>query len=119
MLSTVALLFSGCSASSEPDNASYGDSEVYLSVTRAAYVDDTESINTDNVDYEDRVHDLAMLVFDHVTGEKVAEYYESGIAMSGSNTFVVKLTPGQRDFFFVANMPDMKSASQATTNETK
>lgn len=37
--------------------------------------------NTDNIDYEDRVHDLAMLVFDSGTGEKVAEYYESGIAM--------------------------------------
>lgn len=118
ILSTAALLFSGCSASSDPDNASNGDSEVYLSVTRAAYVDGTESINTDNIDYEDRVHDLAMLVFDSGTGEKVAEYYESGIAMSGSNTFVVKLTPGQRDFFFVANMPAMTNALQAITNKS-
>lgn len=114
-LATVLLLFSGCSDSVNTDKT---DPNVYLSVTRAAHVDGKESINTDYTDYEDRVHDLAMLIFDTTSGEKIAEYYESGIAMTNSNTFVVKLTPGQRDFYFIANMPDLKSVLQGITNET-
>jgi hypothetical protein len=57
-------------------------------------------------DYEDRVHDLALLVFDSSSGNKVAEYFDEEIQfVEKSKAFVVKLTPGQRDFYFVANMP--------------
>lgn len=79
--------------------------EVYLSVTRAQAAD-TETINEDAADYEDRVHDLALLVFDSSTGEKVCEYFDEGIPFTEKEkTFTVKMTSGKRDFYFVANMP--------------
>lgn len=79
--------------------------EVYLSVTRAQAAD-TETINEDAADYEDRVHDLSLLVFDSSTGEKVCEYFDEGIPFTEKEkTFNVKITIGQRDFYFVANMP--------------
>lgn len=79
--------------------------DVYLSVTRAQAAD-TETINEDAADYEDRVHDLALLVFDSSTGEKVCEYFDEGIPFTEKEkTFTVKMTTGQRDFYFVANMP--------------
>lgn len=64
------------------------------------------SINSDMDDYEDWVHSLAMLVFDSGSGDLVVSYFDDG----GSNHqikswFTVKLTPGTRDFYFVANMP--------------
>nr|WP_298673993.1 hypothetical protein [uncultured Prevotella sp.] len=112
------LLLAGCSETSE-DTAGKTSPSVYIAVTQATggTVQDG-TINTDNTYYEDRVHDLAMLVFDSSTGEKVAEYYESDIPMTGSNTFVIKLIPGQRDFYFVANMPDMENTLQGITKET-
>lgn len=79
--------------------------DIYLSVTRAQAAD-TETINEDAADYEDRVHDLALLVFDSSTGEKVCEYFDEGIPFTEKEkTFTVKMTTGQRDFYFVANMP--------------
>jgi hypothetical protein len=117
ILAALLPLFSGCSDTSE-DAAGKSIPIVYLSVTRATGgLDEDGTINTDGTYYEDRVHDLSMLVFDSSTGEKVAEYDEADIAMTGSNTFVVKLTPGQRDFYFIANVPDMKTALQSITNE--
>ncbi|MFR0678859.1 FimB/Mfa2 family fimbrial subunit [Dysgonomonas mossii] len=84
-----------------PDKAG----QVYLSVTRAQAAD-TETINEDDTDYEDRVHDLALLVFDSSTGEKVCEYFDEGISFAEKEkTFTIKLTTGIRDFYFVANMP--------------
>lgn len=78
---------------------------VYLSVTRAQAAD-TETINEDDTDYEDRVHDLALLVFDSSTGEKVCEYFDEGIPFTEKEkTFTVKLITGTHDFYFVANMP--------------
>ena len=88
----------------ETDKPTKGQ-EVYLSVTRAQAAD-TETINEDAADYEDRVHDLALLVFDSSTGEKIGEYFDEGISFADKEkTFTVKLTTGQRDFYFVANMP--------------
>ena len=40
------------------------EAKVYLAVTRAAHTDGNESINKDEVDFEDRVHDMAMFVFE-------------------------------------------------------
>ena len=89
------------------DDKSDKEAKVYLSITRAAHTDGNESINKDEVDFEDRVHDLAMFVFDNATGGIVGEpYFESDIPVSNkSKMFTVALTPGQRDFYFVANMP--------------
>lgn len=91
------------SHSGRPDS----DPTVYMSITRAAHTLGEESINKDGTDYEDRVHDMAMFVFDNSTGSLVREpYFESNIPITDkSKTFVVQLTPGQRDFYFVANMP--------------
>ncbi|MFC4673797.1 fimbrial protein [Dysgonomonas termitidis] len=78
--------------------------QVFLSITKAQAAG-LESLNTDNVDYEDRVHDLAMLVFDSSTGAKVCEFYEEGIPFSDKEkTFTVQMTTGLRDFYFIANM---------------
>ena len=88
----------------ETDKTTKGQ-EVYLSVTRAQAAD-TETINEDAADNEDRVHDLALLVFDSSTGEKISEYFDEAIPFTDKEkTFTVKLTTGQRDFYFVANMP--------------
>ena len=104
----------------KPDN---NEAKVYLAVTRAAHTDGNESINKDEVDFEDRVHDMAMFVFDNASGDLVGEpYFESAIPLSDkSKTFVVKLTPGQRDFYFVANMPmtaDLTGITTRTALET-
>ncbi len=88
--------------------------EVYLSVTRAQAAD-TETINEDETNYEDRVHDLALLVFNSSPkGEKVCQYFDEGIPFTEKEkTFTVKMTSGTRDFYFVANMPieDLKKIS--------
>lgn len=83
------------------------EAKVFMSITRSAHTDGNESINKDEVDFEDRVHDMAMFVFDNASGNLVGEpYFESNIPITDkSKTFVVELTPGQRDFYFVANMP--------------
>ena len=88
------------------DESASIEPKVYLLVTRAAHINGEETINEDAVDFEDRVHDLAMFVFDSASGELVGEpYFESDISIiDKSKTFVVVLTPGQRDFYFVANM---------------
>ncbi|MFV0270922.1 MAG: FimB/Mfa2 family fimbrial subunit [Macellibacteroides fermentans] len=78
---------------------------VYLSITKAQAAG-LESLNADAADYEDRVHDLALLVFDSGTGVKVGEYFDENIPFGvKEKSFTVKLTPGTRDFYFVANMP--------------
>ena len=78
---------------------------VYLSITKAQAAG-LESLNADAADYEDRVHDLALLVFDSATGEKVGEYFDENIPFGvKEKSFTVKLTPGTRDFYFIANMP--------------
>lgn len=67
---------------------------------------DDPTINKDETDYEDWVHDLALFVFDHDTGELVTKYFDEGNNNNKiTNSFVIELTPGQRDFYFVANMP--------------
>lgn len=120
MLTTFAFAFAfaGCeSKEGETADIENNDGNVYLSVTRAVALDaDGTSINTDSDDYEDRVHDLAMLAFDSSTGAKVAEYYEDGITMTGSKTFVVRLTPGTRDFYFIANMGMTSADGAGITN---
>src|SRR5690554_1004948 len=104
----------------EPDSV---EPTIHLLVTRAAHTDGNESINEDVIDFEDRVHDMAMFAFDNTSGELVGEpYFESDIPITDkSKTFVVELTPGQRDFYFVANMPmttDLTSITTRTALET-
>lgn len=100
---SILLALAGCESKEEVETDA---PSVFLSVTRAAHTDGNESINTDATDFEDRVHDMAMLVFDASTGKKVSEYYDMNIPFDDKyNTFVVEMTPGTRNFYFVANMP--------------
>lgn len=103
----------------QPDN---GKGLVHLAITtRAAHIDGKESINKDNDDFEDHVHSLAMLVFDHATGEKVAQYYTENFSGGDKSfAFLSQMTPGQRDFYFVANLlPDMKEAFKAVSSRSE
>lgn len=112
-------LWAGCNKSvdSQPEPLK---PDVYLLVTaRAAHTNNEQSINIDSEDFEDHVHNLAMLVFDSHTGDKVAEHFSSSIG-SGASTYVftVKLKPGQRDFFFIANIPNIQAAIGSIANKT-
>lgn len=107
-----SLLFFGCSEEVAIDEEQKKEPIVYLAVTRA-HVDGKESINEDTEDNEDRVHDLALLVFESKeNGKLVGEKFDDGIEETKTlETFQVKLTPGQRDFYFVANMPKLVLAN--------
>ena len=112
-------LWSGCDRGVDPQPDPL-QPDVYLLVNaRAAHTNGEESINMDAEDFEDRVHSLAMLVFDSNTGEKVAEHFSSSIG-SGTSTYVftVKLKPGQHDFFFVANFPGMQTAMASIVDKS-
>lgn len=88
---------------------------VYLNIQRAAHKFGEESLNEDADDYEDRVHDLATLIFDSSTGAKVASYFDANIPFTNKNAFfTVQLPTGLRDFYFVANM-DMSELAAITT----
>lgn len=79
------------------------DNIVHLSITRSQ--GSNISINQDYIDYEDRVHNLAMLVFDSNTGDLVCNHFESAILQQEvSKTFKVEMIPGQRDLYFIANV---------------
>lgn len=100
-------LFTACDKEIIPDKEKAVGSTpaVYLSVTRAQQTG-VNSFNADIDDFEDRVHDLAMLVFDSSTGTKVCTFFDKNIPFTQKvKTFTVELTPGTRDFYFIANMP--------------
>lgn len=104
----LSLSFAGCDSLIYDDQKNpQSEPVVYLSVTKAQ-AEGLETLNADDVEYEDRVHDLAMLVFDSSSGIKVGEYFDENIPISEKDkSFIVQLNPGpgQRDFYFVANMP--------------
>lgn len=111
------LILSGCNKETGPQT----QPDVFLSVSaRAAHTNGEESINMDTKDFEDRVHSLAMLVFDSGTGTKIAEHVTTTIG-SGESTyaFTTKMTPGQRDFYFIANMPAVQAALSAITTKAE
>lgn len=89
-----------------------GGAKVYLSVSYGGAASfrssvsqpDDPTINEDLDDWEDHVHSLALFVFDYSTGALVASYDDYDKS-AFSSSFVIELTPGQRDFYFVANMP--------------
>ena len=106
----------------DDDGKGGGQPLVYLTVTHGGAAKlrssnsqpDGPTINTDTDDYEDWVHDLALFVFDTTSGDLVTKYSDAGGANNQiRNSFVIELTPGQRDFYFVANM-DAGSLSSIT-----
>lgn len=88
------------------DEPANGGAKVFLSVNiQAARESGLRAINED-VEFDDRVHHLALLVFDSNTGERLADFF-GNIGKERTNySFTLELTPGQRDFYFVANMPE-------------
>lgn len=121
-LISILILFSGCDSLiyDNHDKSQAQKPVVYLSITKAQAAG-LETLNADDVDYEDRVHDLAMLVFDPASKAKVCEYFDEDIPFSEKEkTFTVALTPGKFDFYFVANMPiaALKSINSISEMET-
>lgn len=120
MLVALSLVFAGCDKFIYDQQESEGgaDHKVHLSVNvRAAQPKSglraaDPSINTDATYYEDNVYDLAMLIFNSdEKGERVGIVHLNNNLGSGISTraFQVELTAGKKyDFYFVANMPDMR-----------
>lgn len=123
MLTALILAFAGCDKLIYDEKESGNEMKVYLSVNvRAAQVTSrlraTPSINTDVTLYEDKVHHLAMLIFDSSTGDIVGAPYFKNSLGSGESTyaFTAELTAGQTcDFYFVANLPGLKSTLESIT----
>ena len=67
----------------------------------------SSSINTEDTDFEDHVHSLAMVIFDSEEGDIVGEPYLNDNLGSGVATyaFTVEMKPGNYDFYFIANVP--------------
>lgn len=81
---------------------------------------DDPTMNEDTADYEDRVNSVSLLVFDSNSGNQVGSYFSEDDPNNNSGSFLIKLTPGERDFYFVANMPasGMKSIDTRVQMET-
>lgn len=120
ILAGIILAFMGCDKLIYDQQDPEGDgATVYLSInTRVAHANGEESINTDNVDFEDRVHDLALLIFDSSTGNIAGEPYFKDHFGSGESTyaFTARMTAGKTyDFYFVANLPALKTTLEGIT----
>lgn len=117
-------LFVACDAwIYEYPEAKPGNNEplVYISISKVAHAFGEESVNSDAVDFEDRMHDLAMFVFDSNTNDLVVTYFDENIPFDNKITqFTVALIPGERDFYFVANMnmAELKAITTRTALET-
>ncbi len=99
------------------------DPKVYLLVSTRAVQSEVglrSSINQDITLAEDSIHSLAMFIFDSTTGTKLGEYFRGDNFGNGVATyaFTIELTPGKRDFYFVANMStsDLQSANITDRN---
>lgn len=121
MLAALTLAFAGCDKfiydQPQPDGEG-ADHKVHLFVNvraaqptsglRAQGLD--PSINMDGVDYEDYVHNLAMVIFKSgaapAGGERVGVYTTGslGSSMDSTRAFTAEINPGEYDFYFVANM---------------
>ena len=95
------------------EDKSGSDPKVYLSVsTRAAQSKSglRSSINTDTI-FEDHVHSLAMVIFESESDNVVGEPYFNSNLGSGvaSYAFTVEMKPGNYDFYFIANVPNLET----------
>ncbi len=116
------LIFSiaGCKSSIYDPEENGANELSVLAVTRSALIDGKESINEDEAEFEDRVHNLAMLAFDSSNGKPAATHFESVPLSEKSKTVLIRVSPGQRDFYFVANMPvaELEAISNSTEMES-
>ncbi|MFA6702525.1 MAG: fimbrial protein [Dysgonamonadaceae bacterium] len=123
LLLVVLMSFTACDKVIYDQVDTNSEPKVYLSVSTRAVQSEVSlrsSINQDVTLAEDSVYRLAMLIFDSATGAKLGEYFRSDNFGSGVATyaFTVELTPGKRDFYFVANMSatDLQSANITDRN---
>lgn len=104
----LALLFlqTGCTILSEEELIEEPQSRSAVLALPDIQVLGAGMINTDSCNFDDRIHDLGMLVFDSSSGVKVGQLFIEGVAFDNRNLrLAVKVTPGIRDFYFVANRP--------------
>ena len=102
------------------EDKSGSDPKVYLSVsTRAAQSKSglRSSINTDTI-FEDHVHSLAMVIFESESDNVVGEPYFNSNLGSGdaSYAFTVEMKPGNYDFYFIANVPELETVINNISN---
>lgn len=115
-LSFVFLVFLGCDDSPIPQK----NSDIYFRiVVNAENRVKSNSIN-EATDFDDHVHSLFMLVFDSNSGEKLAEHFLYDIETGGNPyVFTTKLSRGERDFFFIANMDGAYADISAINSKTE
>lgn len=109
LLVCLTVLFSACDSliydSQEVRVKSAEQEDIYISISKVQ-IAGMGTINENTANFEDRVHHLALLTFNSSTGAKTCEYFENEISFSDKKKiFTVKLSTGQHDFYFVANMP--------------
>lgn len=90
------------------------NAKVYLNISIRSADNSTgfksvnRSINVDNENAEDFVHNIAMFIFDSSTGNVAGKYYNAELGSGTSTTaFKAEVTPGIHDFYFVANIADL------------
>lgn len=121
LLVVLILAFTGCDKLiyDQPETGDGVEPKVYLSVnirTAEAGKGLRSSINTDTPLAEDSVRSLAMLIFKSDNGARVGMHVVGNSLGKGDSTraFTVEMNPGKYDLYFVANMPDMQTALNAT-----
>ena len=76
-LAGMMISMAGCqSPVADPDDNNGEGPAVYLKVARSALINGEDSINEDEATFEDRVHNLVMLVFDSSKGNLVGSHVE-------------------------------------------
>ena len=99
----------------QTDEGTGNDPKVFLSVTTRAAKSNSgfrSSINTTDTNFEDHVNSLAMVVFENESSTMVGEPYFNNNLGSGESTFAftVEMKPGNYDFYFIANLPDLETS---------
>lgn len=116
---SVLILVTGCS-SDDQGKESDNEDEAVISLSLKAT---SSSINEDKVNWEDRVDELRMVVFNTSDGKVVFNqklYFPNGFANSSKS---VVIRPGNYDFYFIANesvySTDFASALMAIGNKSQ
>lgn len=99
------------------------DPKVFLSVTTRAAKSNSgfrSSINTTDTNFEDHVISLAMVIFESGSDNVIGEPYFNSSLGGGVSTyaFTVEMKPGNYDFYFIANVPDLETDIKNITNRT-
>ena len=114
---TLAVVLTSCI--SEDTNQTIDEQgSVYLSITRNQIAQG--AINTDRIYFEDRVHSLAVFIFDSASGKLVDHVFDSSISLAIQNReYKFKLKSGNHDFYFIANTNLDESYDLSTVEKMK